>query len=323
MLGFLLIDESVDSPRVPRVSEAPLTSYPLALDSSSVVLPTSGSPETLVRVQQPGFTELKDQAAPWPRTRRVSSESEVDPLDTTSGVETQPRKRRRSSPVIHRPPPVSRATEPRRMDRASILSDISGSSILEGPSRFQWQTDPYRVDRVLVLHLMDLFFTHVNSSGYQIFPRTPFMHWLQTCQTKSQDDLMLVYTILMVAANFSTRTDRKSFSKDFGRISRYAMDDHRDAYTMQLVQSRLLFCLHSFAVNRAVEAWDVGGAAIRAATGLGLHLEGGGAQLGQTSGPQYGLNEHGSAECRRRTLWAVYLMDVSVGRFGEVSCGSN
>lgn len=255
-----------------------------------------------------GMEARTDEGSTQAKSGHGSSESEVDPLDTTSMGENPSKRRRRSSPSISRSRPILRVVDAGKVDCASILSDLSvGSNILEAPSRFHWQTDPYEIDPGLVLHVMDLFFEHVNSTTFYIFPRIFFMRWLQDCKNKTQDDFMLVHTILTVGSNFSNRPDRKSFSRDFGRISRYAMDNRRDTSTIQLVQSRLLYSLHCMASNRTIEAWDVGGAAIRAAMGLGLNVE----RRVKEDDLKYGLNLRGFAECKRRTFWAVYLLDVS------------
>ena len=288
----------------------------------------AGSPETRLDYESTldatsakagtGLEPRKDEGFVPEKNRQVSSESEVDPLDTTV-VGEPPSKRRRSSPVTSRPLPTSRVTDSGKFDRASILSDISiGSNLLEAPTRFHWQTDPYDIDPALVLHIMDLFFEHVNSASLYIFPRIPFMRWLQDCKNKTQDDLMLVHTILMIGSSFSNRPDRKFFARDFGRISRYAMDNRRDTSTIQLVQSRLLFSLHSMASNRTIDAWEVCGAAIRAAIGLGLNVE----RPIKEDELRYGLITPGFAECKRRTFWAVYLLDVRPFSSRHIICGS-
>lgn len=285
--------------------------------SSIRELEAAGSPEIrgdlevalVARSVQSGVgPELrKDEGFIQGKSRQVSSESDVDPLDTTV-VGENPSKRRRSSPVTSRSVPISRVADSGKVDRASILGDVSvGSNILEAHSRFHWQMDPYEVDPGLVLHLMDLFFEHVNTASFYIFPRPPFMRWLLDCKNKTQDDLMLVHTILMAGSNFTNRPDRRSFSRDFGRISRYALDNRRDTSTIQLVQSRLLFGLNSMASNKLIEAWEVGGAAIRAAIALGLNVE----RPIKEDELRYDLSAEGFAECKRRTFWAVYLLDVS------------
>ncbi len=155
-------------------------------------------------------------------------------------------------------------------------------------------------------HLGELYFDRVSAAGYRMFPRTPFLEWMRNGRPKSADDLMLVYSILMVASDFSTRTDRKMCVRDFGRIARYAVDDRRGTWTMQLVQSRFLLAVQCLTSNKIRDAWDAYGTTLSAAMGLRLHVE---EELDETDVISYGLTRAGYAECRRSTFWAIYLLD--------------
>ncbi|KAI9781104.1 MAG: hypothetical protein M1816_002575 [Peltula sp. TS41687] len=306
-----------NSPRPPVAGDIPMHDPSRRAVSPAREVEGAGSPETRVDYESSFDTRnaqhfadsepRRNDGSITDKYRHLSSESEVDPLDTAILGEHPSKRRRRSSPVPSRSLTISRVTDvERKVDRASMPTDISiGSNILEASTRFHWQTDPYEIDPGLVLHLLELFFEHVNSTNLYIFPQVPFMRWLQDCKCKTQDDFMLVHTILMIASSFSNRPDRKSFSRDFGRISRYAMDNRRDTSTIQLVQSRLFFSLHSMASNRSIDAWEVGGAAIRAAIGLELNEE----RPIKEDELRFGLSLPGFAECKRRTFWAVYLSD--------------
>ncbi|KAI9884184.1 MAG: hypothetical protein M1823_004023 [Watsoniomyces obsoletus] len=183
------------------------------------------------------------------------------------------------------------------------------SSLLETPSRFSGQRDPYDIDPELVTHLVEIYFDRVSAAGYRMLPRTPFLEWLRNARPKSPHDLMLVYCILMVASDFSTRADRKVCVRDFGRIARYAVDECRGTWTLQLVQSRFLVALQSFTSNKIRDAWDVYATTLSAAMGLRLHVEDEEEELDETDVVPYGLTRAGYAECRRSTFWAIYLLD--------------
>ena len=176
------------------------------------------------------------------------------------------------------------------------------AGILDAPSRYNWQTDPSTIDRSLVLELVKLYFQQVNDTIMGIFTEDFFLDWAGSDEYKSEDDLMLLYTMLTLATNFSTRPDRRSLSNAFGRIARYAMEARSGHYTIQLAQSRLLLSLHYFSLNQTVEACEMSALAARTANGMRLNVE-------ETEETSY--DEKMDNVRRRRTFWAIYLLDVS------------
>ena len=295
-------------------------------DSEAAISPSHSTVKESLEGPSPHSSQIKaspEQAeVPGPKKRpssrdlkrHTSSISDVDPLDISHPVPSSSKKRRQSSPsdaqMPHLRPGHLEKVELR--GRASFPNDLFSSGILDYPSSFHWQADPYDINSDLVQHLVDLFFIHINNAVYRLFPRTPFLHWLRSVKGKSQDDLMLIYSMLTLASNFSPRADRKSFSKDFNRISRYAVEQCSGKYTIQLAQSRLLLGLYYFSNNKSVEGWDFSGSAIRTSSGLMLNLEEPGQDVPDQPITGYGLDREAFGECRRRTFWAMYLMDVSL-----------
>lgn len=262
--------------------------------------------------QAPGSVGQRKWEPPKDQTRRMSSESDLSQPDSAAAAGNPPKRCRRRSPQRLPPPSPRLALLSPTAELGHGSGNLSGSGILDVSSMFQWPADPFETHPGLVLHLMNLYFDHVNSAFYQIFPRTPFFDWLQTYKHKSEDDLMLIYVMLTAASNFSKRSDRKTFSKELTRISSYALDHRRNHYTIQLVQSRLIYALHLSASNKTVESWDLEGAAIRAAIGLRLNLERSADDVRQNTLTEFALGRDGYLECRRRTFWAVYLADVGI-----------
>ncbi|KAI9676015.1 MAG: hypothetical protein M1817_000758 [Caeruleum heppii] len=286
--------------------EAPVTNPRASIYST--IEPTSGV------LQVPDASMSEAAASPHRpasgRRRQSSPISDVDPLDASRPNEN-PRKRKQSSPEAtnywQKRPSIS--IDSGRAGRASVPDDTFRSGILAQPSQFHWQVDPYKVDPQLTTHLLDLYMRHVNRAVYCLFPPRPFMHWLESDTNKSSDDLMLIYTALTLASNFSGRGDRRTFSKVFARICRYAIDNSSGKHSLQLAQSRLLLALHFIAINKPVDAWDMGGSAARTAIGLKLHLEDDGSDHASDGSPTFGFNQPASQECRRRTFWSTYMMD--------------
>lgn len=174
--------------------------------------------------------------------------------------------------------------------------------------QFRWDQDPYRVDPELVLELMDLYFRHINNNAYALFPQGPFMEWLKSDGKKSQADLALVFSMLATASRFHAGLS-KSVARDFAAISRDAVGRLHGDFSLQLAQCRLIVTLYYFAVGNHSEAWDYCGSAFRVAIALKLNLEVDVASVSDDDIP-FGLTHHGYLECRRRTFWSCYLMDV-------------
>ena len=176
---------------------------------------------------------------------------------------------------------------------------------------FDWRKDPYSIDDQITDHYIELYFTHINGVTYPIFPREPFLHWLRNEKKKSLDDLMLVYSILAMGSIFSSRAGQEEEGNQLARMAQHAVERHRGKYTLQLAQSRILLSLYYLSTGDSEKAWDYCGLASRAAAGLKLNVENDIPFMDRYETQLYGLSQHGTAECRRRTLWSIYLMEVS------------
>jgi hypothetical protein len=205
----------------------------------------------------------------------------------------------------------------------SIESDWSGSGDEQGandPRRvsyqdhlaFQWEQDPYETDPVLTTHLLDLYFLHAGRATYGMFPRRPFIAWVESSREKSQDHLMLLYTVLAMGSLFSSDPDKRTLGKRFAAVASYAAEKRFGRFTLQLCQSRLLLALYLFARGKSQEAWDFCGAGLRAISALKLNTEEGVKELAEsTADPDFGFDHWTFEECCRRTFWSGLLMDVS------------
>lgn len=195
---------------------------------------------------------------------------------------------------------------------------ISGNMITHS---FDWGNDPYDVDPDITMHYIETYFIHVNAATYRIFPRDLFIKWLINEKSKTPDDLMLIYTMLAMGSVFSSRTERKHEGSLFGKIARYAVERNHGNYSLQLIQSRILLAFFHFSMGDAHKAWDYGGMGFRVTSGLKFNLEEGVTDIGDDDILDYGLNRYALEECRRRTFWAAFMMDVSVVFLrSELSC---
>ncbi|CAI9628449.1 unnamed protein product [Alternaria burnsii] len=220
------------------------------------------------------------------------------------------------------------ATDPRDMSVQSYDSDWSGSANDQGsgdPVRgsysdylaLQWEQDPFETDPGLTMRLLGLYFLHAGSATYAMFPRQPFLAWVENNRDKSQDHLMLLYSVLAMGSLFSTGEDRGALGKNFTAVASYAAEKRFGKFSLQLCQTRLMLALYNFARGKSQEAWDYCGAGLRALIALKLNSEEGVKELADSNADlDYGFDPQTYAECCRRTFWSGFLMDRYNGFFG-------
>ncbi|KAI4939450.1 uncharacterized protein J4E92_000735 [Alternaria infectoria] len=272
---------------------SPSNSAPLFKNHSSEVLSPAVNSD---RNKAPG--ELRDSS------RKVDT--------WNSGTPFRPRKYRHHT-----------STDPRDMSVQSYDSDWSGSAndqSLDDPGRgsysdqlaLQWEQDPFETDPGLTMHLLDLYFNHAGRATYGMFPRRPFLAWVEGNRDKNHDHLMLLYSVLAIGSLFSVDGDKKALGKKFASVASYAAEKRFGKFSLQLCQTRLMLALYYFARGKSQEAWDYCGAGLRALSALKLNSEEGVKELVDSSADwDYGLDRQMFAECCRRTFWSGLLMDVS------------
>lgn len=171
----------------------------------------------------------------------------------------------------------------------------------------EWQVNPFTANPETVSEIVDVLFRSGPETAGAMFPEGPFKSWFLSANVKSLDDLMVIYSALALGSIFSVKQEHKALGAKYASVARYACDNRR--FGIQLVQSRLLLSLYYFAINSPNDAWDFGGAAMRAASVLRLNVEIEKSDDALLQTFPYGLTRHGYAECRRRTFWSAYIMD--------------
>lgn len=177
----------------------------------------------------------------------------------------------------------------------------------------QWEQDPSELDPRITHHILELYFAHAGRATYGMFPRKAFMSWAQSRRKKSQDDRMLLYSVLAMGSLFSPDVDKRSLGKRFAAVATYAAEKRFGKFSLQLCQSRLLLALYHFAQGKPQEAWDFCGSGLRALSALKLNTEEGAKELADEAPElEYGFDRPTFEECCRRTFWSGFLMDVSL-----------
>ncbi|KAF2626583.1 hypothetical protein BU25DRAFT_394577 [Macroventuria anomochaeta] len=229
-------------------------------------------------------------------------------------------------PRDHLPPPP--ITGARDMSVHSYDSDWSSSvnhrehhessaGLYQDHMALQWEQDPSELDPRVTLHILELYFLHAGRATYGMFPRKAFMSWAQSGRGKSQDDRMLLYSVLAMGSLFSPDVDKRALGKRFAAVATYAAEKRFGKFSLQLCQSRLLLALYHFAQGKPQEAWDFCGSGLRAISALKLNTEEGVKEMADGAPElEYGFDRRTFEECCRRTFWSGFLMDRYNGFFG-------
>lgn len=245
-------------------------------------------------------------------TRRTSS---LDQNHRKEGTAQSSRSQARpsdSSSANAYSDPSSAAPQPDIWCDAAIRSQApSHESRSDDYFTLDWERDPYEADPGLVDHLLDMYFTHINAATYCMFPRPHFIEWARKAKHKTSDERMLLHTVLAMGSVFSPDPKAKHAGKQFAGLAGTAVAKRLGNFSLQLVQARLILCLYNFARGKLREAWDMCGSALRAMSAVKLNSEHGVRDFPDEAELDYGFDRVTLEECRRRTFWAAFLMDVS------------
>lgn len=195
------------------------------------------------------------------------------------------------------------------LDRSDVLPDAVEMNNHNTNFR-HWATDPFETESEIASHCLDMYLQCVNDRLLHLMPKGPFWRWAKFSRSKSLDDKMLLYSMLAIGSMFSHRPDRVNVGEHFLTIARYAADQSQHRLTLQLAQSRLILSLWYSAIGALDTAWDFIRTAAKAVCDLGYNRETSGIAVNTSADLEYHLQPHALAECRRRTFWAVFILDV-------------
>lgn len=216
-------------------------------------------------------------------------------------------------PRVDKTPATAHPPEPvgsNRLEYSDILGELPDVDPGD-PLAASWNSDPYESDAELATHLVECYFSYVNNNLYPVFPHAQFILWLRSCHTKTAEDKMLLYSMMALGSVFSERSDKARALRRYSRIARFAISHSQHHLSLQLVQSHLIMTLWYYATGSIVRSWDSIGAAGRAVCGLRYNMESGGVVVYQNQACDYGLHPQALIECRRRTFWMAFVLDVS------------
>ncbi|RDW83000.1 hypothetical protein BP5796_04491 [Coleophoma crateriformis] len=256
------------------------------------IAPRPGSARTENERFEVEQREPSHSASPRPSLRRQTPDEEA-----------QLPKRRRTSYTnfaLHPPESSPRAVLPETTSPAT-KKESQPFPKAESPAV---HANPFTSAIRLAPELLSLFFQNINQMGYSMFPKLAFQSWALSSSEKSPDDLTLLHSVIACGTVFSSNPEHKRLGREYAATLRSTCNTR--SLSFQLVQSRLLLAIYYTAVGSSDDAWDLCGAAIRAAYGLRMNME---LDLQTPQSYPYGLNRAGYAECWRRTFWSCYIMD--------------
>ncbi|KAL9089669.1 MAG: hypothetical protein Q9165_005701 [Trypethelium subeluteriae] len=165
------------------------------------------------------------------------------------------------------------------------------------------ESDPFEVGPEITLHLLDLFFKHVNSAAFNLFGPKSFTRWVTSGKHKCHDELMLLYSVLAAGSLFAPEL---SIGTRLVDVASYGIRRRLGNFNLQSIQTRQILGLCAFARGRKTEAWDYSGAALRGIVSKKYTSEEGIQERDESEWecPPYGMTVAQMVESRRRSLWS-------------------
>lgn len=279
---------------------------------------TSGNGDW-VSQSSPMSTSTSDLPAPKRRRSAHVAQQESAAFEQSSASADSPvsphgePKRQRSEK--HSSNEIKAPIDRQRKDSKRVLTDDEQLSPtlnhVEIPDSMVECEDPYRVEPHGTMLFLDLFFAQCTRESVMLFPRQAFTRWVKGCKAKCQREIMVLYSVLALGSAFS--------SGQFSLFARVCTETATRAtlslygrFSLPVIQARLLLGAYNDLKGKEGLAWDYNGSALRAIGAMKLNTEEGcGDGLDEYARPLFSFNQEQLRECRRRTFWSAFLMDVS------------
>jgi hypothetical protein len=179
-----------------------------------------------------------------------------------------------------------------------------------------WRTDPYVSDPQSISAVISQFFDHVdNTVILRFIPEEVFKTWLaNTAHKKSEEELMLVYSMLAVGVLLSGGP--KHIAAEYAQVAEFAQKTST-SNNLHLAQSRILLALYYLSTCQRREANELMTAAAGMVAYLQLHLELELSREASMSNFPFGMNKACFSEARRRTFWSLFMLERLNGFFPD------
>lgn len=169
---------------------------------------------------------------------------------------------------------------------------------------FSAEIDPIVANEKLTRHYLEVFMDCINIPTFEIFPRSPLLKWAHTETKKTMHDRIAIYGMLAVATIHSTDPQRAVHRALFKSIIHSQLDHLETAYSLQTAHALLFVAFAEFADSQLQKGYSLLVRTFGSLAFLRLNVE------GEESTTAYNFSANMTAECRRRTFWAVYVTDI-------------
>lgn len=168
------------------------------------------------------------------------------------------------------------------------------------------------------MRFLELFFAQSGREVSIMFPRNAFTRWVQQCREKCQQECMVLYAVLALGSLFA-KNEFSTFAKTCAERAGQAVSRIDGKFGMAVVQARLLVAEYNHLIGDDSTGWELSGSALRVISAMRLNSEEGCARdLDEDARGNYSFSREQLKECRRRTFWTAFLIDVSIGRTYDV-----
>jgi hypothetical protein len=182
-----------------------------------------------------------------------------------------------------------------------------------------WDQDPYLYDPEATMRFVELFFAQSAREVSIMFPRGAFTRWVRQCRDKCQRECMVLYAVLALGSIFA-ENEFSSFAKICADRASQAVSMIDGKFSLAIVQARLLVAGYNHLIGKDSTGWDLSGSALRIISAMRLNGEEGcGEDLDEFARRYFSFSREQLKECRRRTFWTAFLVDVSTHEISESS----
>jgi len=128
----------------------------------------------------------------------------------------------------------------------------------------------------------------------------------------------VLYAVLALGSLF-IRNEFSTFAKTCAERAGKAVSRIDGKFGLAVVQARLLVAEYNYLIGDDSTGWELSGSALRVISAMRLNSEEGCAKdLEEDARQNYSFSREQLKECRRRTFWTAFLIDVSIGRTYDV-----
>jgi hypothetical protein len=173
-----------------------------------------------------------------------------------------------------------------------------------------WDRDPYQIDPKATARFLELFFAHSAPEVSMMFPQITFARWVEHESAKDHQECDVLFAVLTLGSTYAEH-EFPSFAKLCAEKVRQRCSSIDGDFSIIMIQTRLLIASYHHLRGEDSLGWSLSGSALQMINIMRLNHEAGCSEsLSSSSRPHYNFKCEQWIECRRRTFWAAFLVDV-------------